>query len=164
MTEADLPIVVQSFLDEPDLGEVMGYEEDPTIETMREWLPARENGVWLSVKDRGDDRYLGDVAAHHVDFKNERVELGLYTHRPERGRGHGSRAVGLITAWLLEQAGFGRVQMTTLPGNLGVHGIARRAGFEREGLLRSYYVERGRPVDAVMFSAVRGRWKSAVDR
>jgi RimJ/RimL family protein N-acetyltransferase len=65
--------------------------------------------------------------------------------------------VRLTADWLFSE-GFLRVQMHTLPSNDGIHGIARRAGFQREGLLRSYYVERGRPVDAVIFSRVNPNW------
>jgi ribosomal-protein-alanine N-acetyltransferase len=158
MTEADLGPIVQSFIDEPDLGEVMGYQEDPTEETMREWLPTRENGVWLKAIDAADGRYLGDIAVHHVDWQHDRAEVGLYTHHAERGRGVGSRMVRLVADWLFGE-GFGRVQMLTMPSNEGIHGIARRAGFQREGLLRAYFVERGRTVDAVMFSAVAGEWE-----
>ena len=45
-----------------------------------------------------------------------------------------------------------RLQVTTDPGNLASQGVAERAGFRREGLLRSYVEIKGRPRDRVMYS------------
>ena len=155
MTEADIDAVLQTFADEPDLGETMGFQEDPTREKMLEWLPTRDSGVWMGGFE--GERYVGDIAVHHVDWDHDRAELGFYVHHSCRGRGWGTRMVAQMRDWLHSE-GFLRVQMLTLPGNEGVHGIARRAGFAREGLLHSYFVERGKAVDAVIFSSINPKW------
>ena len=157
MTEDLIPQLIHSFEIEPDLEAKLGLETPPSAEKYREWLPLRDTGAWMAMHEPGTDRYLGDIVVHHVAWENERVELGFYTVLSERRKGIAARAVRLVTDWLFEQ-GFLRVQMLTVPDNEGTQGVARRAGFEREGLLRSYFVERGNPVDAVIFSAINPRW------
>lgn len=45
-----------------------------------------------------------------------------------------------------------RVQLTTAPDNVGSQRVAEKAGFTREGTLRSSMEFKGRRRDAVMFS------------
>src|SRR5262249_53705675 len=54
--------------------------------------------------------------------------------RPEgRGRGLMTRAVCLVCDWLFE-AGVGRIEIRTHPGNEPSQRVAERAGFQREGV------------------------------
>jgi RimJ/RimL family protein N-acetyltransferase len=46
--------------------------------------------------------------------------------------------------------------MTTLPDNEAALGLARKVGFQREGLLRNRNFERGDQVDIVMLSLLAG--------
>jgi RimJ/RimL family protein N-acetyltransferase len=45
-----------------------------------------------------------------------------------------------------------RIEMTTLPDNEASLGLARKLGFQREGVMRSRNFERGRHVDLVLLS------------
>ena len=47
-------------------------------------------------------------------------------------------------------------QIHTETENLASQRVAERAGFTREGVLRSYELIEGRPIDVVMFSALPG--------
>jgi RimJ/RimL family protein N-acetyltransferase len=49
--------------------------------------------------------------------------------------------------------------MTTTPDNAGALVLARRLGFEQEGILRQRAIERGRAVDLVWFGLLRDEWQ-----
>ena len=50
----------------------------------------------------------------------------------------GTRAVRLVCAYAFERLGLERLELFTLPGNAASERVAERAGFQREGVLRSH--------------------------
>jgi [ribosomal protein S5]-alanine N-acetyltransferase len=64
--------------------------------------------------------------------------------------------VRLICAWAFEELPLARLQLHTLPGNAASERVAERAGFTREGLLRSFAEMKGERVDITMFSLLPG--------
>ena len=71
-----------------------------------------------------------------------------------RGRGLATAALRLVSRWALRDLGVARVQLTTHLDNAASQRAAERAGFQREGVLRSWEELRGRRVDLVMYSLV----------
>ena len=81
-----------------------------------------------------------------------RVELGLWLLPEARGGGHATRGLRLASRWAVGQPGVERLEVATAPEDKVAQGLAERAGFRREGILRSYHVVDGRREDAMFFS------------
>jgi ribosomal-protein-alanine N-acetyltransferase len=79
------------------------------------------------------DRALGAVIATRRHRDN--YELAYLAASEGRGRGLMTRAVRILCDWLFEN-GVGRLELRTHPDNEASQQLARRAGFEREGLER----------------------------
>jgi RimJ/RimL family protein N-acetyltransferase len=88
--------------------------------------------------------------------RDRRAEIGYWVARETRGRGVASRAVVLLGGWLFEALGLARLQTHTETDNVASQRVAERAGFTREGVLRSYELIEGRPINVVMFAALPG--------
>jgi RimJ/RimL family protein N-acetyltransferase len=86
------------------------------------------------------------------DGDRDVAELGYVVARPARGRGIATRSVRLVGEWVLREWGAARLQLTTSLDNAASQIVAERAGYAREGVLRSWAVNRGRRVDLVMYS------------
>ena len=155
--EEDFAQILQTFSDEPTLGEALGLDEEPTLEKLAEWAATRDDGVWLKAVDAQTRRYLGDIDVE-VNWSNARADLAFTTLASERGLGVATRMVSLVRDWLFAE-GFLRVQLQTVPANAASQGVARRAGFEPEGVLRAHFVRRGKALDAVTFGAVNEHWR-----
>jgi hypothetical protein len=69
-----------------------------------------------------------------------------------RGRGFGSRAVALLALWAVTTAGLARVEALVVPDNIASQRVLEKAGFQREGHLRSYLVFETRRADAFVYS------------
>ncbi|HEY8722481.1 MAG TPA: GNAT family protein [Gaiellaceae bacterium] len=124
---------------------------DPAGEVrMLEAELAADRMLVLTIADPDDDRYLGAI----VLFARE-AETGelAYVVAPEaRGRGLAPRALRTLGDWAFAELGMQRLQLRIEPGNEVSHAVALRAGYEREGTLRSAFVVRGRRADVVMYS------------
>jgi RimJ/RimL family protein N-acetyltransferase len=150
---------IAAMMDEPEIAR---YTRAPSPYRERdavEWLalqPAmmrRHEELWLLVVDPASDELLGSMS---LRFRGEgRGEFGYLLARPARGRGIGTRALRLFARWAFEEHGMERLEVLVQPGNQASIAMAERAGFRREGLLRSHSVIRGERVDMVMLALLR---------
>jgi [ribosomal protein S5]-alanine N-acetyltransferase len=155
----DATAYVAAFRADPELGRLLGMEEDPDEARIRKRakrlsaLAAEGRIVELAI----GEPFAGTVIFHSFDEHHRRCEVGFWLI-PE-ARGLGSRAVALGVAWAFRELDLLRVEMTTTPDNAAVFALARRLGFTQEGVLRKRNVERGRRVDVVWFGVLREEWR-----
>jgi len=95
------------------------------------------------------DEPVGAVVASRRHRDN--YELAYLANERGRGTGAMERAVRLFCDWLFAQ-GVGRVEVRTHPENRASQSLARRCGFQEEGLERRSIWLHGRRADAVLWS------------
>ena len=83
-----------------------------------------------------DQDWVGTVAVHAVDRNDRVAEVGYRVHPAHRGRGGATAAVILATNWALTDLGLSRVSIRHAIANPASCGVAERAGYLLEGLLR----------------------------
>jgi RimJ/RimL family protein N-acetyltransferase len=165
----DVAPYAAAFGDDPDLGVLLGTEQDPDEESIRgrvqgQGRRAEEGrGIELAIADPATDAFWGSVILHSFDWQSRRAEVGFWVVPAARGRGVGSAAVALALTWAFGDLDLLRIEMTTTPENPGVPALAARLGFIREGILRARNIERGRRVDIVWFGLLREEWAGARD-
>lgn len=124
----------------------------------RAWIAAAPGrlaageGADFVIMDREDQRLLGTVGLVRVRWEDLTAEVGYSLAASARGHGYATRAVKLLTRWAFETLGMRRMELTTHVDNAHSQSVAERAGYKREGVMRSYRVLRDRRVDLVMFS------------
>lgn len=130
------------------------YTEADAREFIRETLGGERAEMARAIVDSHDDRLLGAIG---LRLPAPGVgEVGYWLAASARGRGAATRAVRLMCAWAFRQFSLARIQLHTLPGNEASERVAERAGFTREGVLRSFTEMKGRRVDITMFSLLPG--------
>jgi RimJ/RimL family protein N-acetyltransferase len=80
------------------------------------------------------------------------AEAGYWTAPGGRGQGHTAEALGLLCRWAFDAVGLRRVELVVDPDNAGSRGVAERAGFRAEGLVRQRFLHRGEPSDVVLYA------------
>jgi [ribosomal protein S5]-alanine N-acetyltransferase len=165
---ADGTVVLRRW-EEGDLGCVEEASRDPEIPegttvpmrfTPKEglaWIERQwgrhENGqgLALAIADAGSEEALGNI---NLLFRQQpgTVAIGYWLLDRVRGRGLGSRAVALLSRWAVTDGALERVEALVLPDNLASQRVLEKAGFRREGYLRSYLVLATRRMDALIYS------------
>jgi RimJ/RimL family protein N-acetyltransferase len=112
-------------------------------------------GLALAVSPADSEGLLGAIGLRAVDRENGRAEVGYWVGREQRRRGIARRALRLVADWALTQGGLARVAAHAHVENVASHRVAERAGFVREGVLRSYSEIKGERWDQVVLSRVR---------
>lgn len=112
------------------------------------------SGLHFVVADSGDGRLLGAIGVDAWVWPVCRI--GYWVAREARGAGVATRALVLLSRWVLREHPIPRLELVTDPGNLASQRVAEKAGFTREGLLRASLERRGEWADCVMYSLLPG--------
>jgi RimJ/RimL family protein N-acetyltransferase len=103
------------------------------------------------IDDLASGALLGGIGIHRSQHPGVR-EIGYWVAADARRRGVATRAVGLLSRWAIPELGLRRLELLTHVDNVVSQGVAERAGFTREGVLRSYATLGCGLADVVMFS------------
>jgi RimJ/RimL family protein N-acetyltransferase len=72
-----------------------------------------------------------------------------------RGRGVARRALELLTDWTFSELGVERIELRIAADNPASSRVAERAGYVREGVLRSVHFKEGIRTDQEIWSRLR---------
>ncbi|MEU3453093.1 GNAT family N-acetyltransferase [Micromonospora sp. NPDC006766] len=113
---------------------------------------ASGRGLIRSVRERGE--FAGIIDAKRIDWRAGVCEIGYWLVPAARGRGLMTSAVDVFSRWLLNHAGFERVELRIAPGNTGSIRVGERAGFAFEGTARNAgFTDSGR-VDLAIYARI----------
>ena len=99
-----------------------------------------------------DGRFLGLALAPSIDRETGEVELGYVVAPGARGRGVASEILRRMTRWAFDEAAAQRIILLVDVENIASSRVAARAGYVREGVLRSSYVKPGMRRDVELWS------------
>jgi RimJ/RimL family protein N-acetyltransferase len=159
---ADAPAVAAAIDGDPEISRWLDKVPQPYgLDDAHAYVAACRRG-WdegtsanFAVVDAADGTLLGSLGLRFADLPPGVAEAGYWVTREARGRGAATRALRLGARWLLGgEYGIERLQLRADALNVPSQRVAEKAGFTREGVLRSsYYNARfGRRVDFVMYS------------
>lgn len=106
----------------------------------------------LAIVSASSGALLGSISVRVTSWEHLRGELGYLVFESARGRDVATRAVRLLARFAFERLGLRRVEILAATGNPASQRVAEKAGFAREGVLRSYMDSRGTRLDMVAFS------------
>jgi RimJ/RimL family protein N-acetyltransferase len=155
------------MLDDPDLLRFTRVPEPVPEGFAATWLAryqeGRANGTReaFAVVGEDDGRFLGLALAPEIDRDTATLELGYVVAPAARGRGVATAALRLLTDWAFAEAGAERIELLISVENVASKRVAERAGYVREGVLRSAYVKPGRRDDTELWSRLKA---DVVDR
>lgn len=162
-------VVLRGWRD-TDTGVVLAVAGDPLIPSISS-VPtdgehdsavsyiARQNqravdglGWAFAVTASEDEPAAGFVGIFWRDRDEGRASIGYWTGPDARRRGVTTRAVRLAAGWALDQPGLMRLEAYIEPWNTGSIRVAEGAGFEHEGLMRSFAPIGARRMDALLYA------------
>jgi len=155
----DVDGIVPAFSD-PELreaGNLPAFDRGQLIANLEVLPKLAETGrlLALAALDAATGEVIGGGTLHHLDTERRIVEIGYFVLPHARGRG----AATTIARALAEHAfslGIERVAAYVNVDNTASERVLERAGFTREGVVRSMPKPDGRRVDKTLFSLLPG--------
>lgn len=154
-------LVREVALADPSTVAVTTLPADPSGTAIEDYIQRQwsrqptSQGLSLVIANRQHDRPCGNIVALHRHQPGV-VGIGFWLAPRARGEGLARSAVTLLSEWLLAEQDIFRVEAHAVPQNGASLRTLQRAGFRREGLLRSYLQVGDARADAVVMSRVRG--------
>ena len=153
----DAPALVEACND-PEIERWLPVIPSPYRETDAETYIDQSRESWekgdsfnFAIFDAETDRLAGSMSMRAKRFSTGHI--GYWVAREARGRGIASEALRTLCRWAVETLEVQRLELLADVDNQGSQRVAEKAGFQREGILRSSLEYRdGTRGDSLMFS------------
>jgi RimJ/RimL family protein N-acetyltransferase len=149
-------------IDDPEVHRWLEMLPDPyTLEDARSFLAqARQewtDGAGAPFVMTSDGDLAGGIGLR-IDPRVPGVgEVGYWVARPARGQGVATAAVKAVVDWAFTVVGLSRIELHAAVDNVASRAVAERAGFEQEGIKRSWRSIRGVRADFVLYARLAKR-------
>ena len=149
---ADAEAIVECIDGDPEIARWLDQVPQPySLEDAKAYISGLGEQAFAIVENE-TGRVVGSIGFGPVT--DGVGEIGYWLRADARGRGLGTRALALISRWAVARGDVSRVQLRADPENEASCRVAEKAGFQREGVLRSAHwnPRLGRRQDWVMYS------------
>lgn len=131
-------------------------EEREALELINIWNTRVENkqGLRWAITLEGSDKLIGTCGFHNFSIENNRAEIGYDLHPDYWGKGLMTEAISCLIKYGFEILKLHRIEAFIDPCNHASRRLLQKNGLEVEGILRDYFYEKERFVDAEMLSII----------
>jgi RimJ/RimL family protein N-acetyltransferase len=148
---------VRALISDPVVVRFTRVPEPTPGDFARSWLDryvrGERDGTCAGFAALGEaGRFLGLGLAPAIDHSTGDVELGYVVAWAARGRGVAGEILRQLTAWAFAEAGAQRIALIVDVENVASSHVAARAGYVREGVMRSIFVKPGVRRDAELWA------------
>jgi RimJ/RimL family protein N-acetyltransferase len=145
------------MIHDPDVLRFTRVPDPPPADFPRVWLGRYEQGRRDGTREAFailDDEFgfCGLAVAPRIDREAKTVELGYVITPRARGRGVATDALDLLTRWAFAELEARRIELLIAVENEASKHVARKAGYVKEGVLRSLYFKQARWEDTEIWS------------
>jgi RimJ/RimL family protein N-acetyltransferase len=131
------------------------FPAEPPADFAERWLATyeqhRATGTREAFAILEDGAFVGFAVAVGIDETARTVELGYAVAPHARGRGIATETLRQLSDWAFAR-GMERLELHIGHANAGSQRVAERAGYVREGLMRSVYFKDGLREDTELWS------------
>ena len=155
----DVDALLPAFRDPEsrDAGNLPAFDREQLAASIADLPSLAESGrlLPLAAVDAGTGEVVGAGMLHHLDADRRIVEIGYFVLPHARGRGVATTIAGALAEHAFS-LGVERVAAYVNVGNSASERVVERAGFTREGVVRSMPKPDGQRVDKTLFSLLPG--------
>ena len=161
-----------------DVPTIALWQQDAEFLRMFDAVPAypkteADLSEWLQERHKATDAFLFAVRPLEGDKLLGYVELDgiLWPHRvcgiaycigdpANRGQGYGHEATRLVLTFAFHELNLHRITLTAFSYNQPSIALAKKLGFQREGVFREFLQRDGRRYDMFLFGLLRHEWEA----
>jgi RimJ/RimL family protein N-acetyltransferase len=158
---ADDALAVYRACQDPEIRRFTSFPEAADVHETRAWIESQQTrrvrgeGVDFGIVPVGGVAVVGAIGLAEIELADRRAEIGYWIVRQARRRGFASAALALLSSWALgPPLDLVRLGLHADVANTASRRTALRAGYQFEGVLRSYMYAKGRRWDLAQYSLI----------
>ncbi len=118
------------------------------------------SGVLFHIHTLADDRMIGFVAIHNIEWNNQAGKISIGIGDPEyRGKGCGTDAMRIAVGYAFDELNLHRLSLDVNGNNPRAVRVYEKLGFRREGAQREAIHRDGEWVDRIYMGLLRSEWE-----
>ncbi|MFE6135918.1 GNAT family N-acetyltransferase [Bacillus sp. NPDC057893] len=119
----------------------------------------RSNSISFMLRTVHDDRLIGFVAIHGIEWNNRTGLLAIgIGDTKDRGKGYGKEAIHLILKYAFYEMNLHRVGLDVISYNKAAIALYKKMGFQMEGCMREAVQRDGKCFDRIIMGILRDEW------
>ncbi|MBG9617569.1 GNAT family N-acetyltransferase [Bacillus cereus] len=119
----------------------------------------RSNSVSFMVRTVQEDRLIGFVAIHGIEWNNRTGLLAIgIGDANDRGKGYGKEAIHLILKYAFYELNLHRVGLDVISYNKAAIALYKKIGFQMEGCMIEAVQRDGKCFDRIIMGILRDEW------
>jgi ribosomal-protein-alanine N-acetyltransferase len=133
--------IVKAAFDCPDIQRWHTLRLDADAEAL-DWIAGwrqhwhKEKAASWAVAGRGDDRPVGQIGLRGISLFEAQAGISYWMMPAARGKGIAALALQAVTSWSFDTLGLNRLHLRHSAANLASCGVATKAGYDVEGMMR----------------------------
>jgi RimJ/RimL family protein N-acetyltransferase len=143
----DAPLL-QRFMNHPEVNRTLAVWQPVTVEREAEFVERMgrsENDVVLGISPVADDRLIGVVGLHAIDWRNRSAAFGIAIgETSDWGKGYGTEATRMMTRHGFERLNLHRIHLDVYDLNERAQHVYEAVGYTREAIFRDAVFRDGR--------------------
>lgn len=133
-------------------------DEDNWFTAMTQRDP-NEKSLVIEIRDGDGWRMIGNSGVFGIEWVNRSGELGIMIgDKSEWNKGYGTEAMILLQRHAFETLNLNRVSLRVYAENVRAIHVYEKAGFIREGRMRSAVYKHGKYDDVILMSVLHSEW------
>lgn len=139
LQDKDIDGVYALYADESSLKYQAGIpytSREEAVEAVENYKKGYESGYFIRwcVASKATDEFMGLLACHHIDYRDNNAQLGYMLDKRFRGEGVMTKTLSTLIDYLFNEIGLERLELSIHPENQASIALGERLGFETEGL------------------------------
>lgn len=131
-----------------------------TEEAARSFPGSDANTVAFRIRTLEDDRLIGFVSIHSIEWNNRAALLAIgIGQREYRGRGYGTDALRLVLRYAFDELNLLRLGLDVISNNTAAIRTYEKVGFVHEGCMRRAVLRDGCHHDRLIMGLLRDEWQ-----
>ncbi|SEW57290.1 GNAT family N-acetyltransferase [Chitinophaga arvensicola] len=130
-------------------------EASHIIQFFRESLEKEEGMRWAITFKEKEEELLGTCGYHKISKVHFKAEIGYDLHPDYWGKGIMKEAISAMLSYGYEELQYNRIEAFVDPENIASSKLLSSLGFRYEGFLRDAFFEKGKFVNAELYSLLR---------
>lgn len=114
-----------------------------------------KKGIRWGIEIKGSKGIIGTIGFNVWSVKHKRAEIGYEIHPDQWRKGYTFEAVSRVIEYGFSEMGLTRIGAVVFIENEASNQLLSKVGFQKEGVLRNYMYQNGKPHDTYVYSLLK---------